>query len=93
MVLRGETVPPLDACDAVRLLLGMGCPLCEWGARQSRRDEYKTLHIRSLLAYFLSCEPTEGPARLELLSWMLHDITNFMREQAGLEPIALEGDE
>lgn len=93
MVLRGETEPALDLRGVIRLLLGMGCPLCEWGVASCHREKYKTFHVRSLLTYFLSCEPAEGRARLELLSWVLHDITNLVREQAGLDPIAHEGED
>lgn len=87
-ILRGETEPALTGAEVVRLLLGMGCPECEWGARDNRRAEYKSLHVRSLLNYFLSCEPAVGPARPEMLSWVLHDSTNLWREQVGLEPIS-----
>jgi hypothetical protein len=60
---------------------------CEWGLRINRREDYKTLHVRSLLIYLLSCEPAEGLARPELLSWMLHDINNLLREHLGVPPI------
>lgn len=86
-VLKGETDPRLSSQEVVKLLLGMGCPECAWGSRTNRRDEYKTLHLRSLLVYFLSCEPAEGLARPELLSWALHDITNLLREHLGIPPI------
>jgi hypothetical protein len=86
-LLRGETDPRLAHQEIVRLLLGMGCPECEWGLRINRREDYKTLHVRSLLIYLLSCEPAEGLARPELLSWMLHDINNLLREHLGVPPI------
>ena len=92
-LLRGETDPRLSLQEIVKLLLGMGCPECEWGRRVNRREEYKTFHVRSLLIYFLSCEPAAGPARPELLSWMLHDINNLLREHLGISPIVHEGED
>jgi len=92
-LLRGKTDPRLSPQEIVTFLLGQGCPECEWGGRASRRKEYKRFHLRSLLNYFLSCEPAEGLARPALLSWVLHDSTNLLREHLGIAPIAYEESE